>query len=238
MSKEIEKFFPKDVPKGWVTLPQGEKDHILEETSLILTDFAESGARSIKAIIRTSRLREYLRGKATGYYEWAKAAFGSISAVRTLDRQIERFEEMRQGAPEDAIVYLAEQGIAGLPGDLVNAIKQLPAPKDKKSYPTWAAKVGEILREDRRRRTKGGSRKISEDEAVLTIVLSSTKALKEAKLETTAKEAAVLRRAIGYTMERRAMRGTVSAERTPIPEGFIPKVGRPRKQRGRPKKAA
>lgn len=54
--------------------------------------------------------------------------------------------------------------------------------------------------------------------------------LREAKLSTSAEWRSALKRAVGYTMELRAIAGTVAAERTPIPDAFIPSVGRPRKR--------
>lgn len=52
--------------------------------------------------------------------------------------------------------------------------------------------------------------------------------MRQAKLGTSAEQRAFLKKAVGYIMEMRAVPGTVTAERTPLPDGFLPKVGRPR----------
>lgn len=76
-----------------------------------------------------------------------------------------------------------------------------------------------------------GHKKLDPEEALKMFVVVGNRLMRESKLTDSASQRAWLKRAVGYLMEKRALTGTVSTERTPIPDGFMPRVGRPRRSK-------
>ena len=232
MAKEIEIFVP-GLPNtpGWVALNQAEKDWVQQATSEVNASFRSAGLSTLKGILGLMSMRSYLEGKPMTMTNWLRTSFpGSERAGR---RWLELGDKLADNAPQDALLMLAEKGVANLgnlqTGHLLPAIKALPPPKDKKKYPEWIEAVGEKVKETYRERRKGRHPKLSEDGALVAFVQTTVRLMKEAKLGTSADQRGFLKKGVGMVMEERAITGTISTERISIPEGFFPKRGRPRK---------
>lgn len=233
MAKEIEVFVP-GLPNtpGWVALNQAEKDWVQQATSDVNSNFRAAGIASLKGILSLMSIQAYLEGKPMTMTNWLRTSFpGSERAGR---RWLQLGDELIKYAPQEALLALAEKGVANLgnlqTGHLLPAVKKLPPPKDKKQYTAWAEKIGEEVKQTYRERRKGHHSKLSEDGALVAFVQTTVRLMKEAKLGTSAEQRGFLKRGVGIVMEERAITGTISTERISIPEGFFPKRGRPRKK--------
>lgn len=232
--QEVELYIPglANAP-GWVALNQTEQQWLQEHTSNAVSNLRQSGFKAIQACAELAMIEKFLEDKPLTMTNWMRTCLGA--SERTGRRWLANYKEMKavSGATDEQIMYLAQEGVAGMSnihqGDIVSALKKLPAPKDKRGLPAWKDQIGEALKEGRRARRKGA--KLNEEEALLAWVLTARRVMREAKMGSSAEQRAWLKRGLGYIMELRAVTGTVTAERTPLPDGFLPTVGRPRKER-------
>jgi len=234
MSKEIEVFVP-GLPHtpGWVALSEKDKQWLQEHTSNAVDNFRQSGLRALQACAEMAMIESFLDGKPMTMTNWIQTCFRS--SERTAWRWLARYKEMRsQGVTDEAILYLAKEGIAGVAsiqtGDVVNVVKSLPPPKgtSERALSSWKDEVAEKLRTSRAGRAKGRKRKLDPEDAAKIGAVTLNRLLREAGIQTT-KEAKQWLQWLGYLMDRRAIAGTLTVERTPAPEGWWPQVGRPRK---------
>jgi len=239
--KEIE-IFVEQLPHtpGWVALAANDREWLQEHTSNALNNYRESGLKAILCCAELAQIQAFLEGKSMTFTNWVRTCFGS--SERTAYRWLASYKELRGMASEPAILYLAQEGLAGVnntlqPKELVPVLKALPAPKsaDKKVLDPWRNKVSEELRSRRSKRRKRVSLQLDNDDALRVFVITTRRLLREAKLDSSADQRAWLKKGVGYVMQLRAISGTVSAERTPIPDGFMPKLGRPRNEPGKGK---
>ena len=236
MDKAIEVFAPiLPTTKEWSTLAQKDRDWILEHTSNAITNFRQSGLKAIQCCAEVAMIQNFLEGKPLTFTTWMKSVFPDEASERTGWRWLKNYKELRGSASDSAILYLAESGISGMNNlgqrEILTAVKRLPPPKgsDKKQLESWKNKVGETVRELRRSRRSGKPRKLDEEEALKVFILTGRRLLRECGLKTSAEQRAWLKRGTGMIMELRAIPGTVTTERIPVPDGFLPQVGRPRK---------
>lgn len=233
--QEIE-IFVQQLPQtpGWVAMNQRDREWLQENTSEALTLFRESGLTAIKFCIKMKGIQDFLEGKPMNFTNWVRTCFGP--SERTAYRWLSAYRELSSTASEPALLYLAQEGLAGVnntlqPKELLPVLKALPAPKsaDKRVLDGWRTKVSEELRSRRSKRRKRISLKHSDEDALRVFVITTRRLLRDAGIDSSAEQRKWLARGVGYIMQLRAIAGTVSAERTPIPEGFLPQVGRPRK---------
>jgi hypothetical protein len=235
VKQEIEVFVPQ-LPHtpGWVAMTPSDRDWLQEHTSAALSDFRDSGLKAISCCIRIAEIQNFLDGKSMTFTNWVRTAFGS--SERTAYRWLASYKEQLQVANPQAILYLAQEGLAGVnntiqPKELTPVLKALPAPKttDKKSLEGWRQRVSEELRTRRSKRRKRVTIKLDAEDAMRDFVIVARRLLRESDLNTSADQRKWLTRALGYLMDLRAIAGTITAERTSIPDGWMPVVGRPRK---------
>ncbi len=233
--QEIE-LFVAQLPStpGWVGMNQSDREWLQQETSSALTLYRESGLKAIQFCIKLDSIQQFLEGKTMNFTNWVRTCFGS--SERTAYRWLSAYKEMRGAVPDQALLYLAQEGLAGVnntlqPRELLPVLKALPAPKggDRKTLEGWSEKVSQELRQRRSKRRKRVSLTLKEEDALRVFVITARRLMREAKLESSAEQRAWLKRGVGYIMQLRAISGTVTTERTSIPEGFMPQVGRPRK---------
>lgn len=220
---------------GWVAMNQHEREWLQENTSEALTLFRQSGLTAIKFCAKLTEIQAFLDGKSMTFTNWVRSSFGP--SERTAYRWLQAYRELRGIAQEPAILYLAQEGLAGVnntlqPRELIPVLKSLPPPKsaDKKVLEPWRQKVSEELRTRRSKRRKRISLKHSEEDALRVFVITTRRLLRDAGIDNSAEQRKWLARGVGYVMHLRAIAGTVTAERTTIPDGFMPQVGRPRKE--------
>lgn len=234
--QEIE-IFVQQLPQtpGWVAMNPRDREWLQESTSEALSLFRESGLTAIKFCAKLSEIQNFLEHQPMTFTNWVRSSFGP--SERTAYRWLAAYKELRGTAPEPAILYLAQEGLAGVnntlqPRELIPVLKSLPAPKstDKKALEPWRQKVSEELRSRRSKRRKRISLKHSDEDALRVFVTITRRLLRDAGIDSSAEQRKWLARGVGYVMQLRAIGGTISAERTPIPDGFMPQVGRPRKE--------
>lgn len=229
--------FPATLPQlsstpGWVALNQHEKKWLQEHTSNAVNNFRQSGLRALQSCAELAKIQRFLEGKPMNFTSWIRSSFGA--SERTAFRWLKSYKEMRGSASDEAILYLAQQGIAGLNSigysDVANVIKRLPPPEvsEEKAMEVWRERVGEQLREERRERRRGAS-KLTPENAQKAFVLTTLRLLRESGLETATQQLAWLRDGVGMVMERRSLHETLKTGPIQVPDGFIPKRGRPRK---------
>jgi hypothetical protein len=240
MTKEIQVFVP-GLPNtpGWVALSQHDREWLQEHTSSAVDNFRQSGFKAIQACAELAMIENFLDDKPMTMTNWMRTCLGA--SERTGWRWLANYKEMRGSASDEAILYLAREGVAGLnnvqAGDIAPVIKRLPPPKsgDKKSLEAWRDKIAEELRENRRNRRKGRKTRLDSEMALKAFVVDTRRLLRDANLNTTAEQKAWLKRGVGYVMETRAIGGTLTAERTAPPDGWLPRRGRPRITEGKRK---
>jgi hypothetical protein len=221
---------------GWIALSQSDRDWLQEHTSNAVDNFRQSGLKALQSCAEMAMIEEFLKDKPLKMTNWIDTCFQSSS--RTAWRWLANYKEMRGSASDQAILYLAKEGIAGMQsahaGEIATAIKQLPAPKSTgaRELEAWKEKLAEKLKENRSQRSKGKRRKLDPDEAAKSAVVTLRRLMRESRLDSTKEQKGWLARTIGYLMDIRAIPGSLTADRTPPPDGWMPQVGRPRK-RGR-----
>lgn len=235
--QEIEVFLPQlpNTP-GWTGLAQNDREWLTLHTSNAVTNFRESGLKAIQACAELSLIRKFLADKTLTFTNWVRSSFGS--SERTAYRWLASYEQLRGAAADEAVLYLAQEGIAGInntvqPRELAPVLKALPPPRDlhnKKAMEAWKTRVGEELRQRRSRRRTQAPLELDPDDALRVFVLTTDRLMRECRLQTSAEARAWLRKGGGYVMQKRAVSGSVTLERLPIPDGFLPRRGRPRKQ--------
>jgi hypothetical protein len=156
------------------------------------------------------------------------------------ENRLADFKELGKYWPAEVIEALAKDGANLLRGgagigakDLLSVAKALPAPKgkDEKTIEGFIEQEVRVrIRQDRQKRRKG-RQKLDPDDAMKIFVTTSMRLLREARLSDSASQRSWLKKAVGYLMEARAITGTVATERLSIPEGFMPRRGRPRKDK-------
>lgn len=241
-STQEENFIPQLVPEkltltaGWTGFSQVERKWIQEHTTAALTAFRESGLKALAFCMELAAIQTFLEGKSMTFTNWVRTCFGSNE--RTAYNWLASYRELRQTAPDAAIAYLAQEGLVGVnnargPRELTPILKALPAPKgsDKKALEAWRVKVSEELRAKRSRSRKRVSLHLKDDDAIKVWIITTRRIMREAKLSTSAEQRAFLKKGGGYLFQLLGTSGSVTIERTPIPDGFMPKVGRPRKKR-------
>lgn len=233
---DIETFVPQ-LPSapGWAALADRDREWLTQHTSNAITSFRESGFKAIQSCAELALIQAFLEGKSMTFTSWVRTCFGS--SERTAYRWLAAYKELRGSAADEAILFLAQEGIAGVnsslqPREIAPVLKALPPPRDlsnRKSLEAWSHKVGEELRSRRSRRRTRVPLRLDQEDALRVFVLTTDRLLRESRLATSAEQRRWLGRGLGYVLEKRAIPGTVSAQRLSIPEGFLPKRGRPRK---------
>jgi hypothetical protein len=236
MAKEIQVFVPQ-LPStpGWVALSEKKREWLQEKTSNI----AKWRQMQVTGVIGECRelflIQEGLIGEKMTMNAYLDHVYGKSS--RTGYKRLGDYRELAKIMPPEAIDALANdtqgimQGTGGLvAGEVIRAAKTLPVLKSKepKVIEGYMGNLREKLREGRQKRLKGRSRLDPED-AMKMWITAGKRLLREAKITESAGQRAWIKKAVGYLMETRAITGTVSTERIPIPDGFMPVVGRPRK---------
>lgn len=217
---------------GWLALDQHERKWLQEHTDNAITSFHQSGLKAIQCCAELATIQRFLGGKPMAFSTWLQTSFGGSG--RTAYRWLKSYKEMRGAASDEAILYLAQQGIAGLNnighGEVASVLRRLPPPEtsEKKVLEAWREKVGEQLRIGRRARRKKSLRLAPED-AKKVFITNTVRLLRDSGLKSPAQQLEWLREGVGMIMERRVLSGTFKTRRIPIPEGFMPKRGRPRK---------
>ena len=227
MSKEIELVPGLPMTKGWESLSQHDKTWMQEHTSSARGLGKEAGIKAIELCLEVAAIKNFLEDKPMPFTGWAENCFPGAFGVMQL------YNRMRKHASDDAIRYLAQEGIAGMAnihgGDIAMAIEKAPAPAKPSQFPSWGKLLEAEVRSERSNRRKGKVPKLDPDDAIKAGVTILDRLMREAKITTSAEGRAFLKRLCGYMMEKRAISGTVSIERTSIPAGFLPRRGRPRK---------
>jgi hypothetical protein len=220
---------------GFTGLNAERREWLLEHTSNI----ARFRRQQAAGVIGECRELYLIQAGLEGTPVTMKAYIATMypRSDRTAWKRLSDYRELAKVMPEAAIDALANnaaemlQGAAALgAGDVIRAAKGLPLPRghEPKVIEGYLGKLRERLREDRQARRKG-RRGLDPDDAVKIAVTTLTRCLREAKLGESAAQRQWLKKVVGYTMERRAITGTVATERISIPDGFMPRRGRPRK---------
>lgn len=164
---------------------------------------------------------------------------------RTVDRKLSDFKEIADGLPPQLIDQWQAIGKETLEkysslaraslGEIKSAMKkmlELPAPTGK-TLDAVLVQLNTQLATDRKDRRKEVHK--DKDESAKAAANDLINYLRSSGITTSAEARQWLRHVVGWTMEARAVTGTVSTERLPYPEGVNPPRGRPRLK---PKEAA
>lgn len=228
---------------GWAEMSPAERDGIQQITSMALRGMGTEFAGKLMKEVACYQAEQFLKNTPMSVKDWANMNLGP--AWRTIYRAAEKIRDNLKYASDDDLLFLAQRGLHGMhsvqTGMVLRVLPNVPAPKAKtaKAREEWASKVEDAVREGLSQRRRGHRPiTLSADAATVALILTARRVMREAKLGTSAEQRAWLRKAIGYIMELRAISGTIQAERTPLPEGLIPKRGAPRGPRKKRRKAA
>lgn len=222
--------------KGWDSLNQQDKEWMQEHTSIARGLGREAGIKAVELCLEVASIHAFLDDKPMPFTGWAENCFPGAFGVLKL------YNRMRQKASDNAIRYLAKEGIAGMAnihgGDIALAMERVGAAPEKSSqFYAWGKQLEAEVRAERSNRRKGIKRKLDPDDATKMFVTFTARLLRETKITDSASQRSWLKKSVGYLMEKRAITGTVSTERIAIPDGYMPKVGYPRGKKRSPKAA-
>lgn len=232
--QEVEIYVPQ-LPStaGWVAMTQSDREWLQEHTSAALSLYRESGLKALQFCVELASIQNFLEGKSMTFTNWVRSCFGS--SERTAYNWLESYKKLLAVSTEPAILSLAQEGLAGVqtikgPRELLPVLKALPAPKsaDKKGLETWREKVSQELRSRRSKVRKRVPLKLDKEDSLRSYVVTTRRLIRECGLETSADVRAWLKRGGGYLFQMFAVSGSITVERTPIPDGWLPQVGRPK----------
>lgn len=228
---------------GWAEMSQAEKDGIQQITSMALRGMGTEFAGKLIKEVACYQAEQFLKNTPMSVKDWANSNLGP--AWRTIYRAAEKIRDNLKYASDDDLLFLAQRGLHGMhsiqTGMVLRVLPSVPAPRAKtaKAREEWATKVEEAVRDGLSVRRKGHKPiALSQDGAIVALILTARRVMREAKLGSSSEQRAWLKKAVGYIMELRAISGTLQVERTPLPEGLIPTRGRPRGPSKKRRKAA
>jgi hypothetical protein len=238
MAKEIELVKGLPLTAGWNALSETDKAWMQEHTSIVRglrrdTEelAAQAGSKAIATCLETAGIRQFLEGKSMPFTRWAENCFpGAFDVLQVYAKLRDR-----ANGNDEALRYLAKHGVPGLSniqgGDIANALVKAPPPKNPSQFPAWSKQLeAEVRTERSQRRRNTKKRKLSDDDFIRIFVTTNKRLLKETGIPDSAGRRALLKKALSYLMQTMAIAGTIAAEKESIPDGFMPKVGRPQKQ--------
>lgn len=247
MAKEL--TLVKDLPHvpGWVALSQREKEWLQEHTSNAKNHYKQAGISGLRACAEIAMVERFIDEHGINKERYFEACFET--SARTLFRWVQKYKEMKKvkGVTDEFILYLAEEGIAGMQGahtgEIVTAFKQLPnliKSNDPKEFPAAKEKLAERMKANRSARSKGRERPLDPEEAAKASFTFLHNILKRSRLNTSKEQISWLSRMLSYVMEERAISGELKAKRTAPPDGWKPQLGagRPRLKARKARKIA
>jgi hypothetical protein len=239
MTKELQVLLP-GLPNtpGWTALSQQKQEWLQQRTSNLMQYRRMEAVAGIGECKELIEIERGLDGEKMSLTNYMRTVYRR--SERTAWRRLADFKELGKYWPAEVIEALAKDGANLLRGgagigakDLLSVAKALPAPKgkDEKTIEGFIEQEVRVrIRQDRQKRRKG-RQKLDPDDAMKIFVTTSMRLLREARLSDSASQRSWLKKAVGYLMEARAITGTVATERLSIPEGFMPRRGRPRKDK-------
>lgn len=238
MKQELQVFAP-GLPNtpGWAALTSQKQEWLQQRTSNILQYRRAEAVAGIGECQELLAVEEGLRDEKMTLTNYIRAVYRN--AERTAYRRLADYKELTKVLPAEVLDALAKdgsnllQGSAGIGAkEILRAAKALPAPKSKepKTIEGYITELRKTLREDRVQRRKGPL-KLDAEEAMKSWITITRRLLRDAQVNKSAEQRAWLKTALGYLMEVRAISGTISTERIPIPDGWLPKRGAPRGKR-------
>lgn len=221
---------------GFVAMSEQRKEWLKNETAAALGDGRAAAMHEVMFCIRVARIEEGLRNEPINFSDWAGAMFGK--ARLTVKRALVNYRRMRELAPDEAILDLANHGLPGMHGmqvgRIVSAMKQLPPPKDTSSpkrLEEYRVRLTEKLRKSFTDARFGREEKIDSQDAMKLSALHARLMMKKAGLETSREKIAFTAEWLSYLFDRESISGTMTVKRKPAPDDWWPQVGRPRGSR-------
>lgn len=223
---------------GWTALPEEDKEWLQKTHS---DDLHMGQAETIISVSRALHLydvEQRLQGKTMKISHYIKTRYGGNYAMGW--ERLKKIKLIIEKRGETFVrAFLSDKGVeifkgattVGL-GDLLNAVKQLPAPKsnDPKTIEGQLMDVRKKVTEDRANRVKGRATKLKDEDAITIMFRQDKNVLDKTKgFGTTAERKAVLKTLVGYLMQFYAIGGKLECVPLSIPEGVEGHVGRPRK---------
>lgn len=243
--KEIVRFSPGDLREpinltpelvkipGWVAMSEQRREWLRNETAAALGDGRAAAMHTVMFCVRVARIEEGLKNEPVTFVDWSEAVFGQ--AWQTIKRALDNYRKMRDLAPEEAIMDLAKHGLPGMQGmqvgRIVNAMKQLPPPKDAtnpKKMAEYRSRLTEQLRKSFRDAREGKEEKIDRKDAMKLAALHTRLMIKKVGLETSREKIDFIAEWMSYLFDREVISGTMTVKRKAPPEDWWPKRGYPK----------
>jgi len=219
---------------GWTSLSPEKQRWLQQETSDALEHRQMSGVHALAEAAKLYSIEQGLKYEKMSMRNFFLVAYQG--SYRNGRQKLKQFKALldKWGMPALTVIQAKGgdllRGSNVALGDLQRVSLALPAPKstEPKVIEAWVeGPVRKHLTQDRQDRHKKRPKARDEDNAIKVWVTIGARLMREAKLATSAEQRAFLKRACGYLMERRAISGSVTITRTPIPDDFFPRLGRP-----------
>lgn len=218
---------------GWVAMSEQRREWLRNETAAALGEGRKAAMHTVMFCVRVARIEEGLRNEPVTFVDWATTVFAQ--SWQTVRRALERYRKMRELAPEEAILDLANHGLPGMQGmqvgRIITAMKQLPPPKDAtnpKKMAEYRVRLTEQLRNTFREAKAGKEEKIDRQDAMKLMCLHVRLMIKKAGLKSSREKIAFIGEGLSYLLDREAISGAMTVKRKPAPEDWWPKVGYPK----------
>lgn len=224
---------------GWLDLTDKTREFLQKETAASDDDLRQGTFLALRGCIRLANIQKQIDGTSMSMRSYMAHRFGERNE-RTGWRWLAVGKKVLDYVPEEAALSLVETITKQLPtaqiSTVVYAIEQTEPLKSlqKKDIEPWKANVIEALSRDMADRRSGKRRKkLDLDAAAKILATDMNRTLKE--FDSTRERKEIIRTAGGYAMDKLAIPGNVTIERTAIPDEWWPRPGAPKGPRKKKK---
>jgi hypothetical protein len=220
---------------GWYSISPEKQERMIQRASKIQRYRKIGVITSIAECKELIDVENDLKNEQMTLTSYIRSVYKN--SERTARRRLADYRELIQYWPPNVIEALATDGMELLKGssgvgtrDLLSVAKELPAPKTNSPKVIEGFIENDVRQKlkDFRRSRKKRTMKLNPENSLSIGVRTISRLMRQSNIDTSAKQRDWLQRLIGMVMQLRAIPGTVSATRTGIPDGFLPKRGRPR----------
>lgn len=227
-----------DTP-GWLKLSLKKQDELLQHTSHIQQYRQMQRLGEFGELLELTQVQQLLEGEEMQMGDYLHQVY-PLHHHRTVYRKQKVFSELAATIPNSILKKIAALGSDALSrfdriataalGDIRNALLAmpvLPVSTNEDAVKYLETLDAELVEERKNRRQKGlkTDAKMAEKMAYSALIQYGN----EAKLKTSSEWRQFLTRVVGWTMEAKAVHGTLRAGRVSIPDGVTVRRGRPRK---------
>jgi hypothetical protein len=234
-----------DTP-GWILLSRKKQDALLQITSDVQQFHGMKQLGEFGELLRLTEADQLLEGEEMKMGDYMRKLYPD-KHKKTIERKLKVFGQIVANIPHSKLKSLSSLGAEVLGrferiasaalGDIRNAVRELASlPAATENDPEkYLDALDTQLAKQRKKKSKALTRHRDADDSAKMATNALINYMRSCGIETSAEGRHFLLRVCGWTMEARAIGGTIKVARVPIPDGVLIRRGRPRNP---PKKEA